>query len=58
MTSEKDTDKSSKQEKSIFMTRLMTPDMSNFSGKVHGGTILKLLDEGLSHVHQDTVKLM
>ena len=27
------------------MTRLMTPDMSNFSGKVHGGTILKLLDE-------------
>jgi acyl-CoA hydrolase len=23
----------------------MTPDMSNFSGKVHGGTILKLLDE-------------
>ena len=34
-----------KQEKSLFMTRLMTPDMSNFSGKVHGGTILKLLDE-------------
>ena len=33
------------QEKSLFMTRLMTPDMSNFSGKVHGGTILKLLDE-------------
>ena len=45
MTSEKDTEKTSKQEKSIFMTRLMTPDMSNFSGKVHGGTILKLLDE-------------
>ena len=34
-----------KQEKYLFMTRLMTPDMSNFSGKVHGGTILKLLDE-------------
>ena len=33
------------QDKSLFMTRLMTPDMSNFSGKVHGGTILKLLDE-------------
>ena len=35
----------SQQEKTLFMTRLMTPDMSNFSGKVHGGTILKLLDE-------------
>ncbi len=33
------------QEKRLYMTRLMTPDMSNFSGKVHGGTILKLLDE-------------
>lgn len=33
------------QEKSLFMTKLMTPDMSNFSGKVHGGSILKLLDE-------------
>lgn len=33
------------QEKRMLMTRLMTPDMSNFSGKVHGGTILKLLDE-------------
>ncbi len=27
------------------MTVLMTPDMANFSGKVHGGAILKLLDE-------------
>ena len=35
----------SKQEKTLYMTRLMTPDMANFSGKVHGGTILKLLDE-------------
>jgi len=34
-----------KQEKKLFMTRLMTPDMANFSGNVHGGTILKLLDE-------------
>ena len=33
------------QEKSLFMTKLMTPDMANFSGKVHGGSILKLLDE-------------
>lgn len=31
--------------KSLSMTVLMTPDMANFSGKVHGGTLLKLLDE-------------
>jgi len=36
---------SAKQEKTLFMTRLMTPDMANFAGNVHGGTILKLLDE-------------
>ncbi len=35
----------SKQEKSLHMTILMTPDMANFSGKVHGGAILKLLDQ-------------
>ena len=29
----------------ISNVRLMTPDMANFSGKVHGGAILKLLDE-------------
>lgn len=29
----------------LSMTVLMTPQMANFSGKVHGGTILKLLDE-------------
>lgn len=29
----------------LAMTVLMTPDMANFSGKVHGGTILKLLDQ-------------
>lgn len=27
------------------MTVLMTPDTANFAGKVHGGTILKLLDQ-------------
>ena len=32
-------------EKQLSMTVLMTPDMANFSGKVHGGAILKLLDE-------------
>src|SRR5436190_6134788 len=29
----------------LTMTVLMTPDMSNVSGNVHGGTILKLLDQ-------------
>lgn len=29
----------------LTMTVLMTPDMANFSGHVHGGTILKLLDQ-------------
>jgi acyl-CoA hydrolase len=29
----------------LSMTVLMTPDMANFSGKVHGGAILKLLDQ-------------
>ena len=29
----------------LSMTVLMTPDTANFSGKVHGGTILKLLDQ-------------
>ena len=27
------------------MTLLMTPDMANFSGNVHGGALLKLLDQ-------------
>jgi acyl-CoA hydrolase len=35
----------STQEKSLFMTFLMTPDMANFSGHVHGGAILKILDQ-------------
>ncbi|MCB5197548.1 acyl-CoA thioesterase [Deefgea salmonis] len=29
----------------ISMTVLMTPDMANFSGKVHGGALLKQLDQ-------------
>lgn len=29
----------------LSMTVLMTPDMANFSGKVHGGTLLKYLDQ-------------
>jgi acyl-CoA hydrolase len=29
----------------LTMTVLMTPDMANFTGNVHGGTILKLLDQ-------------
>ncbi len=29
----------------LTMTVLMTPDMANFSGNVHGGHILKLLDQ-------------
>jgi acyl-CoA hydrolase len=31
--------------KSLYMTVLMTPDMANFAGKVHGGTLLKFLDQ-------------
>lgn len=30
---------------SLDMTILMTPDMANFSGNVHGGLLLKLLDQ-------------
>jgi len=29
----------------LAMTVLMTPDMANFAGNVHGGTLLKLLDQ-------------
>ncbi len=29
----------------MTMTVLMTPDMANFSGNVHGGIVLKLLDQ-------------
>ncbi|MDT8857559.1 acyl-CoA thioesterase [Paracoccaceae bacterium Fryx2] len=31
-------------ERHLEMTVLMTPDMANFSGKVHGGALLNLLD--------------
>jgi len=30
---------------SLSMTVLMTPDMSNFAGNVHGGLLLKYLDQ-------------
>lgn len=33
------------QHKSLSMTVLMTPDTANFAGNVHGGHILKLLDQ-------------
>lgn len=33
------------QDKSLRMTLLMTPDMANFSGNVHGGAMLRLLDQ-------------
>ena len=29
----------------LTMTGLMTPDMAKFAGNVHGGTILKFLDQ-------------
>ena len=29
----------------LSMTVLMTPEMANFSGKVHGGAVLRLLDQ-------------
>ena len=35
----------SDRRKSLHMTVLMTPDMANFSGHVHGGALLKLLDQ-------------
>jgi len=31
--------------KSLNMTVLMTPDLANFSGAVHGGALLRLLDQ-------------
>ena len=33
------------QSHQLSMTVLMTPDMANFSGKVHGGAVLRLLDQ-------------
>lgn len=40
-----DDDERMNDRKSLYMTVLMTPDMANFSGNVHGGTLLKLLDQ-------------
>ena len=34
-----------KERHRLSMTILMTPDMSNFAGNVHGGTLLKFLDQ-------------
>jgi uncharacterized protein (TIGR00369 family) len=31
--------------RSLTMTEIMTPDMANYGGHVHGGTILKLIDK-------------
>jgi acyl-CoA hydrolase len=42
---EMDTDHYIEQHKSLAMTVLMTPDMANFTGYVHGGAILRLLDQ-------------
>ena len=33
------------REKRLTMTILMTPDKANFSGNVHGGEMMKMLDE-------------
>lgn len=33
------------QERTLFMSEIMTPDKANFSGHVHGGHLLKLLDQ-------------
>lgn len=33
------------QDYQLTMTKLMTPDMANFYGNVHGGTIMKYADE-------------
>lgn len=38
-------DQEDTQHKTLRMTVLATPDMANFSGHVHGGAILKLLDQ-------------
>lgn len=39
------TQSTKQQEKTLQMAVLMTPDMANFSGVVHGGSLLKLLDQ-------------
>lgn len=37
--------KAGTRQRELMMSVLMTPDMANFSGNVHGGSILKLLDQ-------------
>jgi acyl-CoA hydrolase len=32
-------------QRELVMSVLMMPDMANFSGNVHGGVLLKLLDQ-------------
>lgn len=39
------TNHNSLKSRDLTMTVLMTPDMVNFSGNVHGGAMLKLLDQ-------------
>lgn len=39
------TEEMAQHHKSLTMTVLMTPDMANFAGNVHGGKILKLIDQ-------------
>ncbi len=38
-------EKTERQHKTLAMTLLMTPDLANFSGHVHGGATLRLLDQ-------------
>ncbi len=38
-------DEHDEQHKTLHMTVLATPDMANFSGHVHGGVLLRLLDQ-------------
>lgn len=40
-----DHDAAPQPNQSLSMTVLMTPDMANFAGNVHGGTLLKFLDQ-------------
>ena len=39
------TEEDGSREKRLTMSVLMTPDMANFRGNVHGGVMLKMLDE-------------
>lgn len=39
------TSKHQSNQRELTMSILMTPDMANFSGNVHGGDLLKLLDQ-------------